>query len=300
MQLRQLELFVAVAERGSFSRGAESALRTQSTVSQQIAALENEVGVRLFDRTGRGAELTAAGTLFLTQARRVLTELASLRATMEAFRGGRAISIALGASTIPATYLLPRLLKEIAARHPGLTLQLICADSSAIVERLVAGEFELAVVGDSFARSGCDFAPLGLDVLVLVVGVGHPWWSRACIDQSELMQMPLLLREGGSGSGRALEGALHAAGFDPAELTVAARLGSNEAIKEAVASGFGAAFLSQSSISREVARGELREVTVTGLEVKRRFWLARRSGRSLSPGAAALAALLQERYTAPV
>ena len=72
MNLRQLELFVAVAESGSFSRGAEQALRTQSTVSQQIAGLEGEFGLRLFDRTGRGVELTEGGRILLTQARRVL------------------------------------------------------------------------------------------------------------------------------------------------------------------------------------------------------------------------------------
>lgn len=121
MNLRQLELFVAVAESGSFSRGAENTMRTQSTVSQQIAALEAEFGLRLFDRTGRGVELTEGGRLLLEQARRVLTEMAALKQTMARFQGLEETLLTIGASNIPATYLVPRLLPELARCHPGLT-----------------------------------------------------------------------------------------------------------------------------------------------------------------------------------
>lgn len=104
--------------------------------------------------------------------------------------------------------------------------------------------------------------------------------------------MPLVARESGSGSGLALQAALQAAGFDPGRLRIAARLGSNEGIKQAVASGFGIAFLSEMSVRRERRQGELHIIPVEGLTVERHFWLATRSGRSLSPAATAFAALL--------
>ena len=294
MNLRQLELFIAVAESGSFSRGAEISFLTQSTVSQHIASLESEVGLRLLDRTGRGAELTAAGQLFLDHARSVLAELATLRASLASFSGLADAPLCVGASNIPGTYLIPRLLPELSRRHPGIRLTLLGGSSRAILDKLIKGEVELAVVGSHPDLPGCDFTPLAPDLLVLIVGPHHPWQSTA-ITPPQLAEEALLLRESGSGSDLALRAALIELGLDPAGLQVAARLGSNEAIKESIAGGFGAAFLSESSIQREVARGELVVVPVTGLQVTRHLWLVTRSNRTPSPAAAAFAALLQER-----
>lgn len=295
MNLRQLELFISIAESGSFSRGAENALLTQSTVSQHIAALESEVGLRLLDRTGRGAELTAAGEIFLGHARSVLAELATLRSSLASFSGLSDAPLCVGASNIPGTYLIPGLLPELARRHPGIRLTLLGGSSRAILDRLQKGEIELAVVGSHPELPGCDFTPLQSDLLVLVVGPQHCWQQEEAITPAQLLSEALLLRESGSGSDLALRAALGEAGLDPAGLRVAARLGSNEAIKESIAGGFGAAFLSESSVKREVARGELMIIPVAGLQVRRHFWLVKRTGRTLSPAAAAFAALLQER-----
>jgi DNA-binding transcriptional LysR family regulator len=294
MNLRQFELFIAIAESGSFSRGAEKSFLTQSTVSQHIASLESEVGMRLFDRTGRGAELTAAGHLFFEHARSVLAELATLRSCMASFSGLEEASLCVGASNIPGTYLIPRLLPELARRHSGIRLTLLGGDSRAILDRLVSNEVELAVIGSHPDLPGCDFTPLAPDLLVLVVGPLHRWREEASIRPQQLLEEALLLRENGSGSDLALRSALSGIGLNPAELRVAARLGSNEAIKESIADGFGAAFLSESSIQREVARGELTVVPVVGLSVSRHLWLVTRSNRTPSPAALAFTALLRE------
>src|SRR5690242_20104068 len=87
MNLKQLEVFLAVAETGSFSRGAEATLLTQSTVSQHVAALEGELGLALFDRTGRGAHLTEGGKVLLVRAKRVVAEMEEIRQTIRSFRG---------------------------------------------------------------------------------------------------------------------------------------------------------------------------------------------------------------------
>lgn len=294
MNLRQLELFIAIAESGSFSRGAEKALLTQSTVSQHIASLESEVGLRLFDRTGRGAELTAAGQLFFAHARSVLAELATLRSSLASFSGLGDAPLCVGASNIPGTYLIPRLLPALAHRHPGIRLTLLGGASRTILDHLLKGEVELAVVGSHPDLPGCDFTSLAPDLLVLVVGPKHRWREATSITPQQLPEEALLFRESGSGSDLALCAALADLGLDPAGLRVAARLGSNEAIKESIAGGFGAAFLSESSIQREVAHGELVIVPVAGLNVTRHFWLVTRSQRTPSPAAAAFAALLRE------
>ncbi len=287
MNLRQLEIFVAIAEAGSFSRGAEASLLSQSTASQHIAALEGEVGLRLLDRSGRGARPTAAGELLLVQARRVLAEVDSLRQAMLGLQGLEAALLTIGASNIPATYLLPRVLPRLAARHPGITLTVVAGDSREILNHLAGGRIELAIVGSRFDDGNCDFTPLGHDRLVLIVGPQHPWRQLKSLPLDELATVPFIVRESGSGSQGAVAQALRAAGFEPQRLRVVARFGSNEAIKEAVSSGCGGAFVSELSVQREVARGELATVAVAGLAIRRQFWLATTSGRSLSPAAQA-------------
>jgi len=299
MNLRQMEIFVAVAESGSFSRAAESVLLTQSTVSQHISALENEMGVRLFDRTGRGAELTEAGQLFRQHVRQVLAECAELHQAMARFRGLEDSQLTVGASNIPANYLISNLLPKLAVCHPGIVLNVITGDSREIINRLVVGEVALAVVGDCFVNDAVEYSPLVTDTLLLVVGKGHPWWDRQSVARVELATTPLITREVGSGSGSAVDQALQRAGLEPAELRIAARFGSNEAVKQAVVSGFGAAFLSSLSIRRELAHKELTVIPIEGVHVERRFWLAVRRDRTLSPAAQAFAALFEETYGAP-
>jgi DNA-binding transcriptional LysR family regulator len=296
MNLHQFEIFLAVANLGSFSRAADEVLLTQSTVSQHIAALEIELGVRLFDRTGRGAELTDGGQLFRQHVRQLLAEYQDLRQTMARFRGMEDPQLTIGASNIPANYLIPGLLPMLAARHPGMVVSVVAGASREVIERLTAGDVALAVVGDRFDDETVAYAPLISDTLPLVVGRGHPWQGQGSVGLEELTAAALIVRETGSGSGRSTEEALQRAGLDPARLRIVARLGSNEAVKQAVIGGFGAAFLSTLSIRRELEHGEMAIVAVEGLTIERRFWLAIRRNRTLSPGALAFSRLITELY----
>jgi len=296
MNLRQLEVFLAVASSGSFSRAAEEVLLTQSTVSQHVAALESELGVRLFDRTGRGAELTDGGQLLRRHARRVLAECDDLRQSLARYRGMEDPQLRVGASNIPANYLIPGLLPTLAARHPGIVLSVHAGDSREVIDWLRVGQVALAVVGDRYDDAAVTYRPLLTDTLLLVIGRGHPWQGRAAAGLEELAATPLVVRETGSGSGRSTEEALQRAGLDPARMRIVARLGSNEAVKQAVINGFGAAFLSSLSIQRELAHGEMAVVPIAGVTIERRFWLAVRRDRTLSPATQALAGLIGEHY----
>ncbi len=298
MNLRQIEVFVAVVETGSFSRGAEAALLTQSTVSQHIAALESEVELRLLDRTGQGVVLTRAGELFLQHARQVLTECASLHQAMAGFRGLHQVCLTIGASNIPANYLIPAILPSLAAEHSGIALTMQTGDSSEMLDSLLADNVELAVVGNRIDDRRIEYLPLASDLLVLAVSSRHPWSRGKAIALEDLAEMPIIVRESGSGSDQALQQALRQADFDPSRLQVAVRLGSNEAVRQALIGGFGAAFLSEISIRQELKRGELVKVPVDGFVVQRQFWLVTRCRRTLSPAAKVFASLMQERFTA--
>ena len=296
MNLKQLEIFLAVAENGSFSKGAEATFLTQSTVSQHIAALEKEFDLKLLDRTGRGALLTEGGKLLADHTRRLLTAARALDRTMRRFRGMEDALLTIGGSNIPGDYLIPAALPRLRECVPGVTVVLGQGDSREILEKLEREEVEIAVVGSRFEREGVEFSPLGGDELRLVVGKSHRWRGIGPIAIAELTDEPMVLRESGSGSGVALASALREAGCDPDRLTVRARLGSNQAVKQAVMSGLGVAFVSAISVRQEVERGDLFPVAVSGLKVTRRFFLAARAGRELSPAARAFAALMRELY----
>jgi DNA-binding transcriptional LysR family regulator len=138
--------------------------------------------------------------------------------------------------------------------------------------------------------------PLGADNIVLVAGANHPWKERKEITLSELRGESFVFREPGSGTGKAVRESLTAAGCSPDQLKVIAYLGSNESVKQAVASGVGISFVSEMSVRRECARGELFIVQVADFAIPRRFYLAMKRGRELSPAAKAFAALLVQQY----
>jgi LysR family transcriptional regulator, low CO2-responsive transcriptional regulator len=137
---------------------------------------------------------------------------------------------------------------------------------------------------------------MGSDRMVLVVGKGHRWENRNQVTPAELPGEHFVTREQGSGTGKAVFNALSAAGLDPGELRVKAVLGGNEGVKQAIASGTGIAFVSELSIRRETESGTLVPLRVEGLEITRRFYIVTRTGRDLSPAAAAFAEAMRDAY----
>lgn len=295
MNLKQLEIFLAVAETGSFSKGAEATFITQSTVSQHISSLESDFGVKLLDRTGRGALLTEGGKVLFQHARQVIADVDAINKAMQRFKGIEDTELKIGGSNIPANYMIPQLLPILIERFPKLRMVLIQGDSQEVLEKLGREEIELGIVGSRFDEEGFDFAPLGRDEISLVVNQAHPWNGRKSVALEELINEPLVLREPGSGTGKTVGEALTKAGIPPQKLKVTAYLGSNEAVKHAVIGGLGISFVSELSVRKELERQELSIVPVKGLKISRHFYLASRSGRELSPAAKAFAAVIKEK-----
>jgi LysR family transcriptional regulator, low CO2-responsive transcriptional regulator len=297
MNLKQLEVFLAVADTASFSKGAEATFLTQSTVSQHIAALEREFGLKLLDRTGRGALLTEGGKVMREHARQILADAATMEKAIRRFRGLEEAVLSVGGSNIPGDYMIPGALPLLLERYPGLSITLVQGDSQDILEKLIREEVEIGVVGSASSREELELAMLARDDLQLVIGKHHPWQGKSEITLAELVEEPLILRESGSGTGKALMEALQNAGIGLADLTIKVRLGSNEAVKQAVTAGVGVAFMSKLSVAREMERGELAAIKIKGLQVVRSFYLATRAGRDLSPAALAFAQVMKEIYT---
>jgi DNA-binding transcriptional LysR family regulator len=283
MDLRQLEIFVKVAEFKSFSKAAEALFLTQPTVSEHIRTLEQELGVRLLDRLGRGAETTAAGRLLLSHATRMLQLQREALQAMDSFQGRLAGELLVAASTIPGEYVLPPLIGRFKEKFPDIAITLLIGDSRAVVDWVAEGRAEVAVVGACLPHRGIEYRELMPDELVLVVPVGHPWHGKKEVGIEDLRAEPLLLRERGSGTRAALESALAQAGLDLSGFRIVGEMGSTQAIKQAVKAGVGVSIVSRRAVEEECRSGLIWCLKLRDLKVTRAFHVATHRDRSRSP-----------------
>lgn len=293
MDLRQLEIFVKVAEFGSFSKAAEALYLTQPTVSEHIRTLEDEVGVRLLDRLGRGAAVTRAGQLLLSYAQRILALSREARQALDGFQGRMSGELLIGASTIPGEYILPAMIGRFKEKYPDISITLLIGDSQAAVDWVAEGRAELGVVGARLSHRGVEYTELIPDEVVVVVPGAHPWHGRKQVMLEELRSEPLLLRERGSGTRAALEAALAEAGLDLGTFRVVGEMGSTQAIKQAVKAAVGVSLVSKRAVEEECKSGLLWCLRVKDLKVTRSFHLATHKERSRSPLAEAFRVFLE-------
>src|SRR5690349_1725269 len=151
MDLRRLEVFAKVAELGSFSRAAEALFLTQPTISEHVRGLEDELGVQLLDRLGRGATPTRAGQLLLGYARRMLSLSREAHQALERFQGRVSGELVVGGSTIPGEYVLPAIIGRFKAKYPDVSISLLIGSTRQVSDWLEEGRVEVGVVG---ARPG--------------------------------------------------------------------------------------------------------------------------------------------------
>lgn len=298
MDLRRLEIFAKVAELGSFSRAAETLFLTQPTVSEHVRALEDELGVQLLDRLGRGATPTPAGQLLLAYARRMLTLSREAHQALERFQGRMSGELVVGGSTIPGEYVLPALVGQFKAKYPDISISLLIGSTRQVSDWLDEGRVEVGVVGARPAARTLAARELMADELVVVVAATHPWARRGTITLADLQTEPMVVRERGSGSRDAVEHALHEAGIAPATLRVVGEMGSTQAVKQAVRAGVGIALISRRAVEDECRAGLLVCVKVKDLRVARGFYLVTHRDRTRSPLAQAFVEFLESQPAA--
>ncbi len=294
MNIKQLEIFVTIASTGSFSKGAEAACITQSTASQHIATLEDLCGVRLLDRSGRGAVPTEAGKIMLAHAQLVLKSLHEAERAMLQFRKAEGVELCVGGSTIPGTYLLPKAIAALRTSDPGITVKVEIGDSREILAKLLEEHIEIGIVGTTADDKQFISEALGHDMILLVARKGHNWCGRSEIQLEELLTEPIIMREKGSGTNDVVAAALRQHGLKAGDLLVCSTISSSEAIRQAVLAGCGVAFVSEMAVREELKSGELVAVNLSGLSITRSFSLVSRKGRTLSPAAAAFSNALRQ------
>lgn len=299
MDLRRLEVFAKVAELGSFSRAADALFLTQPTVSEHIRALEDELGLPLLDRLGRGARPTPAGQLLLAYVQRILTLSAEARQALEQFQGRMSGHLVAGGSTIPGEYVLPALVGKFKGKYPDISITLLIGSSRQVSEWVAEGRVELGVVGAPPAVRGLDARALMPDELVIVVAADHPWAAREAVRLADLQQEPLIVRERGSGSREAFERTLQEAGTALSAFRVVGEMGSTQAIKQAVRAGVGVSLISKRAVIDECRANLLRCVAVKDAHFARSFYLVTQRDRTRSPLAQAFLEFVESQAREP-
>jgi LysR family transcriptional regulator, transcriptional activator of the cysJI operon len=275
----RLIVFRRVAEQLSFRKAAEELYLTQPAVSLQIKALEEDLGVQLFDRTGTHIKLTAAGQVLLRYAEQVSSLLDQAEQDIAFLSGDHAGCLALGASTTIAQYVLPRLLGEFRNEYPRVHVTLISGNTEHIVEAVETQKIALGFIEGPARSRGAKTESFLKDELVLIAATAHEFAERASISCTDLSAAPLLMRERGSGTRRVVELALERQGVKRNSLCITMELDSTEAIKSAVEAGLGIGFVSRWAIAKDLRLDNgFKIVEVEGLSIQRDFLLAYTAG----------------------
>jgi DNA-binding transcriptional LysR family regulator len=277
MTLRQLATFLELARSGSVRAAAERLFVTQPAVSAVIGSLQRELGVALVTRVGRGVRLTASGTVLADYARRIQGVLDEAAVAAIGVGDAARARVRLGAVTTAGEFILPAAIAGFRARHPQAEVSLEVTNRAQVWERLEAHEVDLVVAGRPPDLRGLQTRGLRPNELVIVAApemVTTPPALVGCI---------WLLREPGSGTRASVEQYLAAEGIAPSTLT----LGSNGAVREAVAVGLGVTLISRDAVAAELSSGRLVVVEAPGVPMQREWHIVTRDETDL-PGAATL------------
>jgi DNA-binding transcriptional LysR family regulator len=279
MNIEYLKTFREIVRLGSFSEVAKRLSITQPAVSFQVQKLEQQLGVRLIDRTQRAVTPTAAGKRLLRFAESVETERKKLLEDLDEMRDEITGDLLIAASTIPGEYLLPPILSNFKKLHPAVRVQVDISDSMTVINGIRQSAYEVGFCGVAPEGKDLEFFKIAEDEIVLIMAPEHPFAEKEEISPLELEGEALIFREGTSGTQRSLENALARAGLDIRKWEPELVLGTTQAVVAAVASGAGIAFVSNLAIKQSLALGLVRQVNVKGLELSRDFYCIYRQER---------------------
>jgi DNA-binding transcriptional LysR family regulator len=267
LNLHHLRLFSAVAEHGSFSRAAAALHISQPAISKGIRDFEDQVGTALLERGAAGVRPTEAGQRLMEQAVALFAAERAAEEELDALRGLERGTLAIGASTTIATYLLPPLVGAFHREHPNIELRMTSANTRSIAELLVRRELDVALVEGPTDGFPLIVEPWRQDEMVLIAAPEHRLTRvRPQAVLQELEKEIFLMREPGSGTREVVSAALAARGVRTGR---SIEIGSTEPIKQMVAAGFGVAIVSAAAAADQIALGRLAVVRPAGFKLQR-------------------------------
>ena len=274
--LHQLRVFEAAARHGSFTRAAEELFLTQPTISMQIKQLTKSVGIPLFEQVGKRLYLTEAGRELFATCQEVFNTLAQFEMKVADLKGLKQGQLRLAVITT-AKYFIPRLLGSFCKLYPGIEISLKVTNHEGILERMTSNQDDLYIMSQIPENLDINYQAFLENPLIVLAPVNHPLAREKNIPISRLENEPFIMREPGSGTRRAVQKL-----FDEkdVEVKVKLELGSNEAIKQAIAGGLGISVLSRHTLMPSAE--DLTILDVEHFPIKRNWYMVYPNGKQLS------------------
>ncbi|ABG51257.1 MAG: LysR family transcriptional regulator [Trichodesmium sp. St16_bin4-tuft] len=270
--LDQLRILKAIAAEGSFKRAADSLFVSQPAVSLQVQNLERQLNVPLFDRGGRRAQLTEAGHLLLTYGEKILSLCQETCRAIEDLQNLQGGTLIVGASQTTGTYLLPRMIGMFRQKYPDVAVQLHVHSTRRTAWSVVNGQIDLAIIGGEVPpelQESLEVIPYAEDELALILPVSHSLAEKETIQKDDLYHLKFITLDSQSTIRKVIDQVLSQSNIDTRRLRVEMELSSIEAIKNAVQSGLGVAFVSVSAIEKELQIGVMTTVKVDQIVINR-------------------------------
>ncbi len=280
--LDQLRILKAIVDEGSFKKAADSLFVTQPAVSLQVQNLEKQLEIAIFDRGGRKAQLTEAGKLLLNYCEKILGECQETCKAIEDLNNLKGGSLIIGASQTTGTYLMPRMIGLFRQKYPEVSVQLQIHSTRRTGWSVANGQIDIAIIGGQLPlelNESLQVIPFATDELALVLPTNHPLAKSKELKKEDLYSLGFITLDTQSTTRKVVDQLLSSSGLDVQRLHIEMELNSLEAIKNAVQSDLGAAFLPVVSIERELAGGSIHRPTVADLEVKRQLKVITNPGR---------------------
>ncbi len=274
--LHQLKVFEAAARHSSFTRAAEELFLTQPTVSMQIKQLTKSVGLPLFEQVGKRLFLTEAGRELFATCRQIFETIAQFEMTVADLKGLKQGQLRLAVITT-AKYFVPRLLGPFCQLYPGIEIALQVTNHERILDRMMNNMDDLYILSQVPENLDVNYEPFLDNPLVVFAPVNHPLAKEKNIPIERLTNEPFIMREPGSGTRRAVQQLFDEHGV---KVKVKLELGSNEAIKQAIAGGLGISVLSRHTLMPDSS--EFSILDVEHFPIKRTWFLGYPSGKQLS------------------
>jgi len=274
-EIIRLKSFLVASEHLNFSEAAKHLHLAQSTISHHIKLLEGELGVELFDRSGHGLTLTEAGRLLLPWARKIIQQAVEMKEVMDSLQSGIVGHLRIACSTTAGKYVLPQLAARFCQRFPRIRVSILACMPPDVAHRLLEGEVNLGVVSTEINDPGLEYQVFFQDSINLIVSRDHPWAVRTSVEPEEIINEPVIMREPTSGTRRVMLSELAKYDISQDDLNVFLELGNAEAIVRTVAAGYGISFVSSLASACPLERGNVVDVPVRGLNLRRTIYMIR-------------------------
>jgi LysR family transcriptional regulator, transcriptional activator of the cysJI operon len=269
----RLKAFCLVVEMKSFSRAAEGILITQSAMSHLIKNLEDEIGVKLLNRSGKTVTPTPAGRLFYDNAKRILDQYKTMESSIHTLVNTIKGTLCIGASTTVASYLLPQVFYGFSRGYPDVRIDLTVSRTERIINYLYEGRIEAAIVEGNIKDSSVLSYEVAEDDIVIITSNDNPLTRRKVVTPHDLLSQPFIMPEPGSGIREFIDDLLRNLKIDPKEIRVLMTLGSTELIVQLVQSGMGISFVSKWSVFKALKDESVKLLNISNKKFKRKFYL---------------------------